>query len=245
MRRCRGTRPRMTATAAILAVGLVFAPGAAAALTKISVSIAGTQTSKTHIFDQDLGAAGCANPTGDQSEKVSLHTYRKEILVVQPMDQGELFFDPNFTRTQREVLTRGTVMRTSTFTAGGGVACGKPVATCGTRSFHGLGFEVGPSDPALGGFHGISLGSGLHRPGDPFTQCRRAMFGATMFPLLIITGRLAPFTRGFLTSCRRQTATRTMNNVQHTHSTTFNPQYNDTTVMHLRITVTDLGCLRD
>jgi hypothetical protein len=125
------------------------------------------------------------------------------------------------------------------------VACGKPVATCGTRSFQGLGFGVGPSDPALGGFHGISLGSGLHSPGDPFTQCRRAMFGATMFPLLIVTGRLAPFSRSFLTSCRRQTATRSMDNVQHTRSTTSNPQYNDATVMHLRITVTDLGCLRD
>src|ERR1700744_5623357 len=151
----------LTATLAVLVAGSASATGARAALTKISVSIAGTQTSHVHVSDGDEAPPGCADPTGDQSETVSLHTVRKEILIVQPVDEGQLFFDPNFTRTQREILTRGTITRTSTFTAGGAVACGKPVATCGTRSFQGLSFGVGPSDPLLPGFQGVWITCGL------------------------------------------------------------------------------------
>ena len=123
MRIFTGTRAGMGA-AVVLAAGLGLASGASAALTKISVSVTGTQTSTTHIVNEDSALAGCATAMADQTETVTLHTYRTEIIVVQPMDQGHLFFNPNFTRTQREVLTRGAVTRASTFTPGGAVPCG-------------------------------------------------------------------------------------------------------------------------
>ena len=233
--------------AAGLSATLLIAGTAEARITKISVGVSGTQTAHAHVAEP---GAGCADPTGDMSESYSVRTYRRQILTVLPGVRGSIGFDPEFTRSNRELLTRGTITRTSTLTADGRVCGGANPASCGTRSFARLALQAAPAASSRGRFQGIAINNAATQPRDPFSSCAGPLGGSLLlFPGIaerpsstrgaIPASFRAPIPASFLKSCRHGSMTRRLDGTVAVHDS----EVTGATTVHLRVTVTNLGCL--
>jgi len=231
----------MAIAAAGLSATLLIAGTAEARITEISVGVSGTQTMHAHVVDRD--AVGCGDPTGDMSESFSLRTYRRQILTVLQGFRSSLGFDPQFTRHSQEILSRGTITRTSTLTADGRVSCGANLASCGTRSFARLALSAAPANSSRGHFQGISINNSTNQPRDPFSACPGPLGGSLLFPNIVARPNFrAPIPASFLKSCRHGSMTRRLDG-----TVPNNDPANGITgasTVHLRVTVTNLGCLR-
>jgi hypothetical protein len=161
--------------AAGLSATLLIAGSAEARITKISVGVSGTQTAHAHVADSGCSDQRGVVATGDMSEGYSVRTYRRQILTVLPGVRGSLGFDPEFTRNSQEILTRGTITRTSTLSADGramlGGCPGGTPASCGTRSFARLALQAAPAASSRGRFQGIAINNAATQPRDPFSSC--------------------------------------------------------------------------
>ena len=232
------------AVAGLSATLLIVGP-AEARITKISVGVSGTQTAHVHVTDSGCSAQPGVVATGDMSESFSLRTYRRQILTVLQGFRSSLGFDGEFTRSNREILTRGTITRSSTLSADGqamlGGCEGQPPASCGTRSFSRLGLAAGPGNSSRGRFLGVVINNAVTQPRGPFDACGGPVL---LFPNLASRPSFrAPIPRSFLTSCRHGSMTRSLDGTipQSVSGTTAST---GATTVHLRVTVTDLGCLR-
>jgi hypothetical protein len=233
---------RLAIAVAGLGATLLIAGTAEARITKISVGVSGTQTTHSHVVVQDA-AGSCADPTGDMSESFSLRTYRRQILAVLQGFRSSLGFDPQFTKHSQEILTRGTITRTSTLTADGRVSCGANNASCGTRSFARLELSAAPANSSRGHFQGIGIDNATNTPRDPFSACPGPLGGSLLFPEVPARPSFrAPIPASFLKSCRHGTMTRPLDGTVPNND----PANGITgaTTVHLRVTVTQLGCLR-
>jgi hypothetical protein len=238
---------RMAIAAAALSATLAFVASAEAKITKVSVGVSGTQSARAHVAEP---GAGCADPTGDMSESYSVRTYRRQSLVVLPGIRGRLAFS-ELRGQAPEILTRGTITRTSTLTADGRVCGGPNPASCGIRSFGRLALQAAPAISSRGSFQGVAINNGATQPRDPFTACSGPLGGAVaLFPRIADRpssngGRVpasfrAPIPASFLKSCRHGSMTRRLDGTITIHDN----EVTGATTVHLRVTVANQGCLR-
>jgi hypothetical protein len=248
---------RLAMTAAGLSAALVFAGSAEARITKISVGVSGTQSAHAHVADDGCSDQPGVVATGDMSESYSVRTYRRQTLVVLPGVRGRLAFS-ELQGQVPEILTRGSITRTSTLSADGramlGGCPGGTPASCGARSFARLALQAAPAISSRGSFQGVAINNAATQPRNPFTACSGPLGG----PLLLFPniaerpssngGRVpasfrAPIPASFLKSCQHGSMTRRLDGTAaaNTPGTT---AITGATTVHLRVTVANLGCLR-
>jgi hypothetical protein len=245
----------MAIAAAGLSATLAFAGSAEARITKISVGVSGTQSAHAHVADNGCSDQPGVVATGDMSESYSVRTYRRMILTVLPGVRGRLDFDREFTRNSQEILTRGTITRTSTLSADGramiGGCPGGTPASCGARSFARLALQAAPALSSRGSFQGVAINNAATQPRNPFTACSGPLGGSLrLFPNIADRpssngGRIpasfrAPIPASFLKSCRHGSMTRRLDGTIAVHDN----EVTGATTVHLRVTVANLGCLR-
>jgi hypothetical protein len=237
------------AVAGLSATLLLIAGPAEARIVKISVGVSGTQSAHGHVVDHD---AICADPTGDWSESYSIRTYRPGIQVVLQGFRGGLAFS-EMHGLPPEILTRGTIRRTSTLTADGQVCGSASPASCGTRSFARLALSAVPAASSRGRFQGVGIQNSTNQPRDPFNACAgpSRILGSSLLAFPEVLSRYnngrsafrAPIPASFLESCRHGRMTRRLDGTVPDH-VTGSQELTGATTIHLSVTVKNLGCLR-
>ena len=222
---------------------LAAAAPADAAITKIHLAITASATRHVTVTETDSPCTGTdGTETGQVTDTATLTTKRTATVVVIPGAAHSIAIEPETDMNNSgEILTHGTLTRSSTLNPQGGVACpGDAPPSCGSKQVN-LNVRGGAADGANGRtFRGIAINGGLEDFSDPFPDCRPPA-GEQMLPSAIF--KTVPFTRAFMVSCRHGRLTHRISKTE-TSTQPGTEQISSNTTVKLSVTVTRLGPLR-